>query len=274
MLSLPNLPRSLEEILKLPSVHFVDRTLLPNESGIYFVVFEVQKQRLAYIGKAENLRMRWAGHHREPELWLLNSLSIPVDIAWLEIAKVDLNEAEKFLIEIFRPPLNNIHTLEVRRQGIGRNNKCYIKTVSEVLQDYRDRKFQAIKLLQSDNFWEMCNGDDGDLLCPWIYPSKVLIGSVNELWMCSDTHTIEAVRVPSPPAFIANDSGLIEPKKEYVATSTERRHWLIKVAQQIDAWLVAVAHYHAAQISPSAVRQTLQALSSEENVEQIFIGVK
>lgn len=272
MLRLSDLPRSLEEILKLPNVHFVDRSLLPNESGIYFVVFEAKNQRLAYIGKAGNLRMRWTGHHREAELWLLTSLNIPVDIAWLEVAKEDLKEAEDFLIQNFSPPLNNIETLKVRQEHIKRNNPRLLKTVSEVLQDYRDRKFQAIKLLQSDDFWEACNEEeDGDLICPWIYPNEALLANVNELWMYSDTHTIDAIRVPFPPTFLANNSGTIQPKEGYIATSTEKRLWLIKVAQQIDAWLVAVAHYHAAQISQSAVRQTLQALASEKNIEQTFM---
>lgn len=278
MIRLSELPRSLEEVLQLPNVHFIDRALLPNQSGIYFVIFEAEKHRLAYIGKAENLRMRWAGHHREPELWLLTSLGIPVDIAWIEVDKEDTSEVEKFLIEVFRPPLNDIHTLESRRRRSGRNNSYNLKTVPEVLQDYRDRKHQAVQLLKSDAFWEACNsseldnqlGFDGDLICPWIYPDGVVLCNFNDFWM-SDTHMIPAPRVTFPPAFAANDSGSIEPKKGYIATNAEKRRWLNQVAQQIDAWLVSVAYYHAAQISLSAVRQTLQTLATEETVEQIFM---
>lgn len=273
MINLSTLPRSLEEVLKLPNVHFIDRTLLPNESGIYFVIFEAQKQRLAYVGKAENLRMRWAGHHREAELWLLTCLGIPVDIAWIEVEKEYLKTAEKFLIEVFRPPLNDIHTLETKRRNLVRNNvRANIKTVPEVLQDYRDRKYQAVNLLQSDEFWEVCNSDDGDLICPWIYSDGFILFSINDLCDYRDTHNIMPSRVPYPPSFAADDSSSIVPKEGYVATNAEKRHWLNEVAQQIDAWLVAVAHYHATQISPSAVRQMLQALSSEETVEQLFIN--
>ncbi|MBE9217908.1 alfin [Dolichospermum flos-aquae] len=274
MINSSNLPRSLEEVLKLPNVHFIDRTLLPNESGIYFVIFEAQKQRLAYVGKAENLRMRWAGHHREPELWLLTCLGIPVDIAWIEVEKEYLRTAEKFLIEVFRPPLNDIHTLETKRRSLVRNNvRANIKTVPEVLQDYRDRKYQAVNLLQSDEFWEICNSDDGDLICPWIYPDGFILFSINDLCDYRDTHNIMPSRVPYPPSFSANSgSGTIAPKEGYIATNTEKRYWLGEVAQQIDAWLVAVAYYYAAQISVSAVHQMLQALSSEETVEQLFIN--
>ena len=273
MINLSNLPRSLEEVLKLPNVHFIDRTLLPNESGIYFVIFEAQKQRLAYVGKAENLRMRWAGHHREPEMWLLTCLGIPVDIAWIEVEKEYLKTAEKFLIEVFRPPLNDIHTLETKRRSLVRNNvRANIKTVAEVLQDYRDRKYQAVTLLQSDEFWEVCNSDDGDLICPWIYPDGFILFSINDLCDYRDTHNIMPSRVPCPPSFAADDSSSIVPKEGYVATNAEKRHWLNEVAQQIDAWLVAVAYYRATQISPSAVRQMLQALSSEETVEELFIN--
>ena len=272
MINLSNLPRSLEEVLKLPNVHFIDRTLLPNESGIYFVIFEAQKQRLAYVGKAENLRMRWAGHHREPELWLLTCLGIPVDIAWIEVEKEYLKTAEKFLIEVFRPPLNDIHTLETKRRSLVRNNvRANIKTVPEVLQDYRDRKYQAVTLLQSDEFWEACNSEDGDLICPWIYPDESELCNINEPFN-SDTHNIIPSRVPYPPSFAANRGSGIATKEGYIATNTEKRHWLSEVAQQIDTWLVAVAHYHATQISVSAVRQMLQALSSEETVEELFIN--
>ena len=185
-MKLSDLPRSLEEILNLPNVHFIDRALLPNESGIYFVIFEAQNQRIAYLGKAKNIQKRWAGHHREPELWMLTSLGIPVDIAWVKLEEKYLDEAEKFLIEVFRPPLNDIHTLESKRQRSGQQNNRHYKTVPEVLQDYRDRKHQAVQLLKSDTFWESCNSDDGDLICPWIYPHKVELCDVGDLCYYSD----------------------------------------------------------------------------------------
>lgn len=272
MINLFDLPRTLEEILQLPSVHFIDRSLLPDQPGIYFVIFEAQEQRLAYIGKAESLRKRWFGHHREPEIWLLRSLEIPVDIGWMEVDKVDLSNIEKFLIEVFRPPLNYVHTLEVKRKQTRTINKCKIQTVSEVLQDYRDRKRQAIKLLESDEFWEVCNSEDGDRTYPWIYPDGIVLCEYNNVNHYYDTHPIEPFIVPYPPSFVANNSGAVKPKSGYIATSIERRNWLIDVAQQIDCWLVAVAHYHAAQISSSAVRQTLQVLSGEETLEQAIIG--
>ena len=269
-MNLSDLPRSLEEILHLPNIHFIDRTLLPNESGLYFVIFEAKEQRLAYVGKAENLRMRWAGHHREPELWLLTSLGMPVDIAWIEVDKEYLDAAEKFLIEVFSPPLNDIHTLQTRRRRAGKNSSQYMKTPSEVLQDYRDRRFNAVELLRSNAFWEACNSEDGDLICPWVYPDGSRLYSINNMEIIYDIHNILPSKVPFPPAFVADDSSTIQPKEGYVATSAEKRRWLNEVAQQIDAWLIAVAYYNAVQISPSVVRQTLQSLSKEETVEEIF----
>jgi hypothetical protein len=265
-----NLPRSLEEVLHLPQVHFIDRTLLPSESGLYFVIFEAKEQRLAYLGKAENLRMRWAGHHREPELWLLTCLGIPVDIAWIEVEKEYLERAENFLIEVFRPPLNDIHTLQTKKRRLGKNNNYNLTTPSEVLQDFRDRRLNAVELLRSDAFWEACNSEDGDLICPWVYPDGTELYSINNIEINYDNHDILPSRVPCPPAFAADDSSSIQPKDGYVATTTEKRYWLNEVAQQIDAWLVAVARYKSAQISLSAVRQTLQALSKEETIEEIF----
>ena len=57
-----------EHILQLPHISLKSRTLLPEESGIYYVVDETSI--IWYIGKAKNLRTRWTGdsHHRLDQL--------------------------------------------------------------------------------------------------------------------------------------------------------------------------------------------------------------
>src|SRR6266542_423997 len=99
------LPRTLDEILRLPRVTFLDRGLLPPAAGIYFVLFEATPVRLAYIGKAESFRARWIGHHREPDFQLLTTLGIAVEIAWAEVTVADLDQAEREMVATFKPPL-------------------------------------------------------------------------------------------------------------------------------------------------------------------------
>jgi excinuclease UvrABC nuclease subunit len=57
-----------EDILQLPHIALKNRAILPELSGIYYVIDE--KFIIWYIGKAKNLRARWAGdsHHRLDQL--------------------------------------------------------------------------------------------------------------------------------------------------------------------------------------------------------------
>lgn len=47
---------------ELPYVEFLKKDQLPQTVGVYFAVDKYQK--IWYIGKAQNLRTRWVGHHR------------------------------------------------------------------------------------------------------------------------------------------------------------------------------------------------------------------
>ena len=46
----------------IPSLHITERSKLPTQPGIYFVY--TPDHKLLYIGKADNLRMRWNSHHK------------------------------------------------------------------------------------------------------------------------------------------------------------------------------------------------------------------
>ncbi|MEH2325409.1 MAG: hypothetical protein V7K32_17995 [Nostoc sp.] len=56
-----------EYILQLPHTSIKNRELLPEKSGIYYVLDE--QFIVWYVGQAKNLRSRWAGdsHHRAME---------------------------------------------------------------------------------------------------------------------------------------------------------------------------------------------------------------
>jgi alfin len=265
------LPRTLDGILRLPRVGFLDRGLLPKESGIYFVLMEASPVRLIYLGKAEDLQARWTGHHREPDLELLESVGVAVEISWLALPRGDVDAAERDLIALFRPSLNERATFTRRRRRIKVDPPSGLSTPSEIVQDYRDRRATAVDALRGDEFWNDCNDHDGDLLCLWPYPSAAEWFDVNNIWMCEDSHPIAPSRVPMPPAFGANHSGFVEPDANFMATSDERRRWTTAVAHQVDAWLVAVAEYHASVVSTDVRRTVLVALSKEETVSTILV---
>lgn len=94
-----------ESILKLEKVDLKNKHLLPEYSGIYYVLDE--NNIVWYIGKAKNLKKRWNGkaHHR---LYQLSSQGRKkFFIYYKNISEIYLDEEEKKLIARYRPHLNS-----------------------------------------------------------------------------------------------------------------------------------------------------------------------
>lgn len=85
----------------LPSVALANRKQLPKCSSIYFAI---ANGRVQYIGRAKNMRTRWAKHHRYDELSLMDAARI----AYMECPADLLDEIEEALISWFNPPLNGL----------------------------------------------------------------------------------------------------------------------------------------------------------------------
>ena len=87
------------------SVAFVDRKLVPTTSGIYVVADE--SDFVWYVGQATNLQSRWIGrsHHRYPQLIRTNK-KLGHRIYWRSFPTVQLDEKERFFIDLLRPELN------------------------------------------------------------------------------------------------------------------------------------------------------------------------
>ena len=119
----------LEKILNFPSLPFQHRDLLPEDSGLYFVVVYINNPQLIYIGKTNNINKRWINHHRIPELNLLTKLSLNVDICWLEtrVTEEILAKWEQSLIRTLCPILNNSMTLN-KDKTIQKNKEVEIRT--------------------------------------------------------------------------------------------------------------------------------------------------
>ena len=91
-------------ILQLPHVLLKSKELLPEDSGIYYVIDE--NELIWYIGKATNIKTRWSGktHHRNLQL---GSQKRKVFHIYFEIISPDqLTQVEKARIEEYKPQLN------------------------------------------------------------------------------------------------------------------------------------------------------------------------
>lgn len=93
------------QILHLPKVSLETKELLPEYSGIYYVVDE--NKIVWYIGKAKNIRKRWQSkaHHRIYQLKQLKHKYF--NIHYENISLSQLNLREKQQIAKYNPHLNN-----------------------------------------------------------------------------------------------------------------------------------------------------------------------
>lgn len=99
--TIPDWPRTLDAVLRLPSVALEDRDTLPRASGLYFVV--VNDQRLVYVGATSDLRDRWRRHHRMQRISLMGRARIAYLLCEYGVL---LARAEEAAIRQFWPPLN------------------------------------------------------------------------------------------------------------------------------------------------------------------------
>lgn len=199
-------------------------------------------------------------------LELLTSLGIDVSIHWCESDAGRLPTDEAAMITLFRPPLNERSTSRTRQPRLGLQPEPGLATLDDILRDFRSRRDKAVEALRGDELWDACNDDDGDLLTAWAYPHETELIRFDEIWMCSDSHSLAPCRVPLPPGFGANDTGVIVPNPNYRATSAERRQWLMEV----DVWLTGVVEYHAAIVSAEMRRDVLVAMSREKTVSALY----
>lgn len=88
----------------LPSVALEDKRLLPEVSGIYFVLAD---KEVCYIGKSGNIGGRWLKHHRKQDL----KQESAVRIAYMQCPIELIDEVEVALIKLFRPRLNGRQAL-------------------------------------------------------------------------------------------------------------------------------------------------------------------
>lgn len=89
----------------LPAVSLRETDKLPTVAGIYFAIDS--RDRLWYIGKAQNINQRWKNHHRYHQLEKINRKT-SIILKWYECHNDEniLTQLENYFIEAYHPELN------------------------------------------------------------------------------------------------------------------------------------------------------------------------
>ncbi len=99
----------------LPSLTLANRKQLPNIATCYLVL---DGETVVYVGRSNNLVLRWLGHHK---LKQLKSRETEVKIAWIECSDVSLLPSiERALIQYFKPELNDMGEKAMRADYLTR----------------------------------------------------------------------------------------------------------------------------------------------------------
>lgn len=117
-------------LLNLPNIELKNKNLLPDYSGIYFVIDE--NKLVWYIGQAKNLRERWKAktHHRIFQLLSQKKKKFFIYFKQVEIAQ--LNQEEKSAITLYNPQLNSS---PVKYQKL-RPTETLLRETLIILRDY------------------------------------------------------------------------------------------------------------------------------------------
>jgi hypothetical protein len=108
----------------LPSLEIQKMRSAPTHPGIYFVTTQIEsKLSVLYVGKAQNIRERWKSHHRLPELDLLVSIGMKIQVSFLIIpdpigSDRNLIELESHYIDSLSPKLNRKPVVKFVQQSI------------------------------------------------------------------------------------------------------------------------------------------------------------
>ncbi|GAB4523574.1 MAG: hypothetical protein Tsb0014_01260 [Pleurocapsa sp.] len=126
-------------ILSLDNVELTNKNLLPEYSGIYYVVDE--QQVVWYIGRSINLRARWNNekpHHRYSQLLsIANQENKQFFIYYYQVHKNKLNQQEKQQIAKYEPRLNYTPVIK---------NKDQYSESDRILYGYQDNSNNIFSL--------------------------------------------------------------------------------------------------------------------------------
>lgn len=143
-----------EYILRLPHIGLNSRELLPEQSGIYYVVDETSI--IWYIGQAQNLRSRWAGYSHHRLYQLQKQRNKQLTIYYELVAKSQLDAIEPQRIEHYSPLLNGTKVKKKKlrpTETLLRETLVILAPYSFVLGVESPRK-EDIKLIEDSISWQ------------------------------------------------------------------------------------------------------------------------
>lgn len=143
------------------------------------------------------------------------------------------------------------------------------QSIEGILEEFRARRENAVDLLVTEEFWNACNDDEGDLLCVWPFVDEAVTVDFNDLWAQEDNHYTQPSRVIYPPLIRANN-GAAAPNRSYEASWAERLEWTLEVARQVDSFLMAIVGSHVAALDEECRHQVLSRIARESSVERIL----
>jgi hypothetical protein len=143
-----------EYILQLSHLSLTNKELLPEQSGIYYVLDE--RFIIWYIGKANNLRSRWAGnsHHRLYQLQKERKTHFTIYYEILPKSQLDAIEPQR--IEQYNPQLNGtkVNKKKLRpTETLLRETLVILAPYSFILGVEYPRK-EDLKLIEDSIYWK------------------------------------------------------------------------------------------------------------------------
>jgi hypothetical protein len=163
-----------EYVLQLPCIGLKTRELLPEQSGIYYVLDE--KSIIWYIGQAKNLRNRWAGksHHRFYQIQKQRKKQFT--IYYELVAESLLDGIERQRIEQYSPQLNGTKVKNKKlhpTETLLREALVILAPYSFILGVESPRK-EDPKLIEDSVYWR-----DGWRVHKAVLPLKVIHICIN-----------------------------------------------------------------------------------------------
>lgn len=178
-----------EDILQLPYIGLKNRAILPELSGIYYVIDE--NFIIWYIGKAKNLRTRWAGdnHHRLDQLQKQRKKLFTIYYELVPESLLDATEQER--IEQHSPQLNGTK-VKVKKlrptETLLRETLANLAPYSFILGVESARK-QDLKFIEDSLYWR-----DNGRVKKGILPLTVIHICINVSELSTGTSGNSAIR--------------------------------------------------------------------------------
>lgn len=266
-------------ILSLDSVELDSKDLLPECSGIYYVVD--LDSTIWYIGRSVNLKQRWNGekiHHRYHQLLTIASNNrTAFSIYYLEKPKQKLNLLEKIQIEKYQPLLNNTSVanhISVVAKGFSSSEKQSYSFVNNTKNNQASNisnKKYNLTILSTDedrkNTMTTCNkneridktqADIRQFKRKFITLKDDEIGLTLQLEICYDSQDRLFVRHYTLYIFYGGTIEPIEDKEE-----NERQKWLA----YIDAKRKLLYEFSIKWLGYQLKCQDIVLIDEEENLE-------